>query len=121
MLDIRHDIGGGHVGEPADSQSVRGSVQEAQDRDDSAKDRECLSQHRTGKTPRQASLEGGQIRTMDFTLMIEVGASGLFAAVVGSGVLSDIDHSDGKCLIGAGGGQHPHGRVCVHRGQIITV
>ena len=42
-------------------------------------------------------------------------ANGQLAAVVGGGVLSDIDHSDGKRFIGAIAGRHRHGRVGVHR------
>ena len=86
------------------------SIQKAQDRDHSSENRECLRQHRTRETPRQTSFEGGQIRALYFTQLVEVGAGGQLAALVGGGVLSDIDHGDGKRLVGAGGSQHPHGR-----------
>ena len=97
-----------------------GSIQEAQDRDHAAEDRKCLRQHRTGETPRQPGLKGRQIPPLHVTQMVEIGASGQLAAVVGGGILSDIDHGDSKRLVRAGGGQHPHGRVGVHRRQGIT-
>ena len=34
------------------------------------------------------------------------------------GVLIDIDHSDGECLIAGGGGQHPRRHVVFHRGRV---
>ena len=52
--------------------------------------------------------------------MVVISANGQLTAVVGNSVSSDVNHGDGKCLIGAGGGQRPHGRVGVHRAQSIT-
>ena len=63
------------------------------------------------QTPRQASFEGGLIRSLTSRRWVEVGAGGQLARVVGGGVLSNIDHGDGKRLVDTGGSQHPHGRV----------
>ena len=78
-------------------------------------------QYGTGETPRQPGLKGRQIRPLHFAQIVEIGASAQLATVVGGGVLSNIDHGDGKRLLRASGGQHPHGRVGVHRRQRITV